>query len=626
MTAYPAKERRRRALERLVARLERRSAALARRAERLSWARLLTFVAGFAASGALFFLRGPGFWIPAVAVWLLLFGLVVGVHRRLDMALRRHRLWREIKLAHLARMALDWEAIGLPPDVPVPGSEHPFALDLDLLGPRSLRHLIDVAVSSGGSERLTSWLLDAAPEAETTLRRQALVQELVPRSRFRDGLQLQARVAQPEEGASEPAARLQRWLAHKEAPRSQRPLLLVLGALAVANIVLFVAAQWGGLPPWWRATFTVYGLLYLTLGRAAGELFPEALALQAALRQAGAVFRHLEEARLPEGSELSLLCDVFRRGERPSVYVRRVNRIVKAAGLAANPVLALALNAVVPWNLFLAERLEHWRGELARRLPGWLDVWHDLEALGSLANLAYLNPHYAFPSLAPAGVPFAGEQLGHPLLPDDVKVRNDFAIPALGSVDIITGSNMAGKSSFLRTLGVNLVLAYAGGPVDAAALETTVFRPFSSIRLTDSVTDGISYFYAEVQRLKALLAALRRPDERPLFFLIDEIFRGTNNRERLIGSRAYVEALSGSHGVGVVATHDLELVQLAQALPAVRNFHFRDEIAGDRMVFDYRLRPGPSPTTNALKIMEQAGLPVPADQTSDLSEKSDVSR
>ncbi|MDT8307843.1 MAG: DNA mismatch repair protein MutS, partial [Anaerolineae bacterium] len=164
---------------------------------------------------------------------------------------------------------------------------------------------------------------------------------------------------------------------------------------------------------------------------------------------------------------------------------------------------------------------------------------------------------------------------------------------------------------FLRTLGVNLVLAYAGGPVDAAALQTTVFRLFSSIRLTDSVTDGISYFYAEVRRLKALLAALHAPDPRPLFFLIDEIFRGTNNRERLIGSRAYVEALSGSHGVGVVATHDLELVHLAQTLPQVRNFHFRDEIAGGRMVFDYKLRPGPSPTTNALKIMEQAGLPLP---------------
>jgi hypothetical protein len=351
-------------------------------------------------------------------------------------------------------------------------------------------------------------------------------------------------------------------------------------------------------------------VLYLALGRAAGELFPAALALQAALQQAGAVFRFLETARLPAGSALSSLCEAFRQPDRPSAYLRRVNRIVNAAGLAANPVMALLLNLVVPWNLFLAVRLDHWRGELARRLPGWLDVWHELEALSGLATFAYLNPQASFPTLVEGGAPFRGEQLGHPLLPDGVKVRNDFTIPALGTVDIITGSNMAGKSSFLRTLGVNLLLAYAGGPVDAAALNLRLFRLFSSIRLTDSVTDGISYFYAEVRRLKALLAALHAPDERPLFFLIDEIFRGTNNRERLIGSQAYVEALSGSHGVGVVATHDLELVQLAQTLPNVRNFHFRDEIAEARMVFDYQLRPGPSPTTNALKIMRQAGLPV----------------
>src|SRR5690606_33108407 len=134
-----------------------------------------------------------------------------------------------------------------------------------------------------------------------------------------------------------------------------------------------------------------------------------------------------------------------------------------------------------------------------------------------------------------------------------------------------------------------------------------------SIRVTDSVTDGISYFYAEVRRLKALLDALQAPDPRPLFFLIDEIFRGTNNRERLLGSRAYIRQLSGKNGVGVIATHDLELVQLATELEQVNNYHFRDAVENGRMIFDYTLRPGPSPTTNALKIMAQEGLPVPPD-------------
>jgi DNA mismatch repair ATPase MutS len=142
-------------------------------------------------------------------------------------------------------------------------------------------------------------------------------------------------------------------------------------------------------------------------------------------------------------------------------------------------------------------------------------------------------------------------------------------------------------------------------------MQTRLFRLFTCIRVTDSVTDGISYFYAEVQRLRRLLAALEGEHEQPLFFLIDEIFRGTNNRERLIGSRAYVQALVGKNGVGLIATHDLELVQLAQAMEGVENYHFRDAIEDGRMVFDFRLRPGPSPTTNALRIMAREGLPVP---------------
>jgi DNA mismatch repair ATPase MutS len=170
---------------------------------------------------------------------------------------------------------------------------------------------------------------------------------------------------------------------------------------------------------------------------------------------------------------------------------------------------------------------------------------------------------------------------------------------------------MAGKSVFLKTVGLNLALAYAGGPVDAQHLQTLPFRLFTSIGIADSVTDGISYFYAEVKRLKALLAELERDHPLPLLFCIDEIFRGTNNRERLIGSRAYVRALADNNGAGLIATHDLELTGLADEVPQVENYHFRDRVAGDRMVFDYTLRPGPCPTTNALDIMRLEGLPLP---------------
>jgi len=175
---------------------------------------------------------------------------------------------------------------------------------------------------------------------------------------------------------------------------------------------------------------------------------------------------------------------------------------------------------------------------------------------------------------------------------------------------MITGSNMSGKSTFLKTLGINLSLAFAGGPVCADHLETSPLRLFACIKVGDSVTDGFSFFYAEVKRLKTLLEELRNEQAFPLFFLIDEIFKGTNNRERLIGSRAYIRALVGQKGFGAISTHDLELTALAEAFPQIHNYHFREEVVDGKMVFDYKIHSGPCPTTNALKIMQLAGLPV----------------
>lgn len=207
-------------------------------------------------------------------------------------------------------------------------------------------------------------------------------------------------------------------------------------------------------------------------------------------------------------------------------------------------------------------------------------------------------------------LPFVAHDIGHPLIAAEERVGNGFSVLEFGTTTIVTGSNMAGKSSFLRTIGVNIRLALAGAPVLASSLRLVPFRVAASITVTDSVTDGFSFFYAEVTRLKALLDELKRPHPYPLFFLIDEIFRGTNNRERLIGSRSFVQALTGCYGMGVIATHDLELVKLGKTNPNIRNAHFRDDVQGDRMVFDYKLHPGPCPTTNALRIMRLAGLPI----------------
>ena len=273
---------------------------------------------------------------------------------------------------------------------------------------------------------------------------------------------------------------------------------------------------------------------------------------------------------------------------------------------------SLFVNALLPWNAYIAYQLNKYKAQAAESIPIWLDIWFELEALCSLANFAYLNPDYTMPEITfdSSLVHFRANAISHPLLQDEVRVANDITFEHVNEMLLITGSNMAGKSTFLRTMGINLCLAYAGTTVNAKKLQTSLFEVYAAIKVSDSVTDGYSYFYAEVRRLRALLTRLEEQHEYSLFFLIDEIFKGTNNRERLIGSEAYIHALADKNCIGAVSTHDLELVRLSEELPEIRNYHFQEQVVDGRMTFDYKLRIGPSPTTNALKIMELEGLPV----------------
>ncbi|MGD2076821.1 MAG: hypothetical protein PVH18_00445, partial [Chloroflexota bacterium] len=538
-------------------------------------------------------------------------GVAVACHRRISQASHRFQIMRDIKERQIARMVLDWGR--LPPTTNHP--ERPLELDFDLVGDTSLLRLVDTAVSAGGSDLLRRWLGNPATDAGQINARQQLVAELAPLALFRARLILNARSSLTLEGKWQPD-QLLTWLKKRLATNSLRRWLILLTVLAALNILFFLLDLLNVGPPLWQATIILYAVLFLVRSREVGEPFRESMLIRDTLEQLMAVFGLLETFAHPGTPHLSTLCQPFLDAdERPSAHLRRVNRIVNATGIRGNPVFWLILNIIVPWDYYFAYRLDQCKEALARQLPTWLDAWYELEAANSLANLAYLNPAFTFPRIvedlgdADQAI-FTVQQMGHPLIPDDRKVCNDFSIPTVGQINIVTGSNMSGKSTFLRTIGINLILAYAGGPVNADTMTTIPFRLASCIRVSDSVTDGISYFYAEVKCLKALLLELEKADPCPVFYFIDEIFRGTNNRERLLGSRAYIRALVERPGVGLIATHDLELVQLADEIPGISNYHFTDAVEDGRMIFDFTIRPGPSPTTNALKIMHLEGLPV----------------
>jgi len=357
----------------------------------------------------------------------------------------------------------------------------------------------------------------------------------------------------------------------------------------------------------------IYVALSLTQLPAAASFRILAFGLRDVFQSLDSVFRFLERVDTAGKPTLTARLQPFKGTDRPSRQLRSLNLTLSAGSLQGNVILWATLNALVPWDLFFAYRLGQQRATLRGLLPQWLTIWHELEALAALRTFGWLNPEYARPQITVTQkadeaylIPtMVAASIGHPLIAHESRVCNDFQLQS-NTVVLLTGSNMSGKSSFLRTLGINRVLAQVGSVVCAESLSLEPARLFSVIRVSDSLAAGYSYFYAEVLRLKALLDALKADDPTPLFYLIDEIFKGTNNRERLLGSQAYLTALMAGRGSGLVSTHDLELA----TVPGLLNYHFADQVANGELRFDYRLREGVSPSTNALRIMALAGLPV----------------
>ena len=623
-----------RTFEKQIRRLSFRIEKLQRYDDRYSHIRLMHVLLGIPLIWAGFqFGSDRAGWVVTVAV-AVAFVVVLVRHGRLRDSIHRHHILHDLKLAQIARLRLDWDGIPRAYAVPVQPA-HPFAIDLDIVGERSLHHLIDTTVSIEGSRKVLSWLMETEPDLARILERQGLVRELSPLVLFRDRLALNVLKGGSTTHRRMDAQRILRWLQERGTGVSARKVLFPLTLFAACNLlVLGLGLSITGMIPWFfYVLFLLYLCTLLFLQGAIGKAFRDAIDLEVTLEGLHSVFRQLEKFGYAHTPNLAGLCAPFRdRRNRPSAQLKRVSRIVSGISVRSNPIVWLLVNGVLPWDVYFVWRLEQCRKDLLVLLPGWLEVFTEIEALSSLANFAALHPDYSYPEFADKAARgtgpsqdhkecenFAGaisemqflvENLGHPLIPGHTRVCNSLFLDERNRIALITGSNMSGKSSFLRTLGVGLCLAYAGAPVCASRLRTGLFRVFACMRINDSLTDGFSFFYAEVKRLKMLLETLENLHGLPVFILLDEIFRGTNNHERFIGSRAYIRALDKYPAVGAVATHDLELIKLADENKAITNYHFREEVEEGRMLFDYRLRPGPCPTTNALKIMAMAGLPV----------------
>ena len=594
-------------LERLLARGTTSSAAFTR------W-RFVLFVTGLLCTITLYkmdwYQTGNGSLIAFVGLFLV----VASYHNRLEQRIHRLRLWKQIKLQHRARLLLHWDDIPL--RVSSAPAHHPYAKDLDLVGAHSLLHLIDTTLSSNGRARLEGWLLEQPPSVDQWTARRRLIREFATQSLFRDRLVLEAQLIGEQEINGR---RLEAVLQHHVGIPHLTAILTIQALLALTTIGLGLGALLGSLPSYWLWSFALYALIYLQTDQGE-ELLEHAIGLHHELEKFGAVLGFVERYARRGGSALEAVwTPLLSNAANPPKLVRRAARTLHAISVKAHPLVHLLVNALCPWDLWWMRQLLQIQKHVGAVLPTWLDRLAEVEAAAALATFADLHPAYAWPT--PQSTPSAGNGtgaeitavgLGHPLIPAARRVTNEFRLCGIGHMQLITGSNMSGKSTFLRTVGINACLAQAGGPVCASRFEWTWSRVACCIRVDDSLEAGLSFFYAEVKRLKSILDATHNRMAPPVFFLIDEIFKGTNNRERLIGSRAFIQSLATGNGFGLVTTHDLELTDLDKTVPHLTNSHFRETVVAGTLEFDYKLRPGPCPTTNALRIMELEGLPIPS--------------
>lgn len=599
------------AVQNQTRRLESSVDSLGRQSKQLSNYRLIVFIAGVIICSLAARTLNPWIFGASLVLFIAVFGYLVVRHRQVDEWEKKFSTWKKIRKTHLARMNLDWS--NMPePMIEYRNEDHPFAQDLDITGLHSLHQLINTAIYQGGSHNLYYWLTSTEPKIQELKHRHRIVQELTPMAHFRDRLQLESMLAKSARTDKDwTMETLVKWLRRPHATGFKLPMIL-LGTLSTVNIILLILWLTGTLGPYVIFTFVFYLLIYNFNSQKVAGLFDDAYQIEKLLTRFRSILEYLELYKFKNQPALKEFCHVFQDPDsRPSLFIKKITRLASAASSQSSELIWFLLNAAVPWDMYFAWRLNNYKEELAPRLEVWLNHFYELEALSSLANFAWLNPRYTFalPSVEtdPA---FKAEGLGHPLIPEPEKVVNDITIKRTGDILLITGSNMAGKSTFLRTVGLNLALCFAGGPVNANQLDTIPFRLFTSINVRDSLDQGLSHFYAEVKRLRKLLKELKRPHSYPLFFFVDEIFKGTNNRERLIGSTAFLQEVAGRNGIGMVSTHDLELAQLEEEIPVLSNWHFEETIQDGKMSFEYKLKPGPCPTTNALKIMEMEGLPI----------------
>jgi DNA mismatch repair ATPase MutS len=542
-----------------------------------------------------------------VIAWLVLvpfamFFVLVVWHDRARNAVARAQRAVAVYEWGLARIEDRWQQLGRKGER-FQNANHVYAEDLDLFGEQSLFQLLSTARTRMGEDTLANWLLAPAPLA-SILKRQDAVRELRHQHDFREQLAICGEVIPAD---FDPV----KLLAWAEGPPLLRGTVIRMIAplLALISVAAIVLAFWQSI---FLPAVLVIAVEYVICRHYRERIHQVINSVEGAgesLLLFSTLLKVIEGGRFESGALRELQQRISRHhivaSKAVKIFSTRVDLIESREHL-----LLRTFNIPLLYELQSAFAMEAWRHKHGTEVRTWLETIGENEALTSLATYSYEHPADPFPQFSEgAKAQFSGEALGHPLIPIARAVRNNVPLEASTRVLVVSGSNMSGKSTYLRTIGINAVLAMSGAPVRATSLRLTPVHVGSSLHVLDSLQTGRSGFASELDRLREIMSLI--DEGTPLLFLLDELLHGTNSHDRLLGGQALLRALVARGAIGVVTTHDLAITEVPSDLqPVVCNFHFEDHIEDGHMVFDFILREGPVIRSNALKLMRSIGLDV----------------
>ncbi|MCU0469465.1 MAG: DNA mismatch repair protein MutS [Arcicella sp.] len=480
---------------------------------------------------------------------------------------------------------------------------HFYTHDLDIFGKHSLYKLLNRTYTYTGGFLLADWLKKPTTQ-NNILNRQQAVEELSSKIDFRQELQASAALV---EEVSEPTAKLLAWNQQPENELIKKPVFQYGKYLPFVTVPLILAWAFDVIPIGYPLLMLlVHGFILKQIYQTVSVALDQTLRFSATLR----AYANLSDLIVQEKLETQSLRNLQEQLSGASPAIRVLEDILNKLGNRSNPFFAFIVGIPLLWDVQYFIKLEHWKKQHRDSLSVWLYAIAEVEALNSLAGLHFANPTFTKPVISDQHICLKTRKIAHPMIHQAKRVANDIELVGEGQTIIITGSNMSGKSTFQRTVGVNIVLALAGAVVCAEAFECSCMRVFTSMRTQDSLEEGTSSFYAELKRLKLLIETVRETNSFPIFYFLDEILKGTNSKDRHEGAKALMLQLHRTSASGFISTHDVELGDEFENESFVRNYSFSSEVKNHDLVFDYQLRAGVCHSFNASMLMKGIGIEI----------------